>query len=497
MPQGQDYSGFLVQPATFPAFDKVADTMQRNAELKLQTDYRDKKEKEADDWKKLNLIQEATDLSKHQTGSDVANAIGNQHAAELLQKYTALSGSMNPAELQSKISQDMSGLINGMDAMKNELEQSDAQLALLKQNMPDLNIAQLAKDSRADIVSRRLKDGQQFTNPLEVPPSAINYGDPEFLSNYVTGNKNLSNAIINPQGTEAESVLMGKQGDYTKFEAKLPFWKKPNYDRTKFNGEGFYTGKDIPTLSLKNSVLPSDALPASNGKPFTVIDKDVYDRFSQDGKMKIELIAATKQAFPDYKNFNPQEKEYAERYVLNKQLETLDQSQLHPTSNVRPQVVHNRTTVNTGGKTAAPIDLREQEDVGEGFKDVTSLFGGINSTSLPTGGSFRPAYVRYNPITKQIKYKDYVDKNKEGEYGGTPKEKTVSLVKFKQDLKTQNPQVDMKFLDGLDNPITGKAQEEKPTSKMVIMVLPNGVKGQIPEDQVSQFLKDNPKAKRQ
>jgi len=38
----------------------------------------------------------------------------------------------------------------------------------------------------------------------------------------------------------------------------------------------------------------------------------------------------------------------------------------------------------------------------------------------------------------------------------------------------------------------------KPASnKMVTMVLPNGVTGQIPEDKVAEFLKDNPKAKRQ
>lgn len=42
------------------------------------------------------------------------------------------------------------------------------------------------------------------------------------------------------------------------------------------------------------------------------------------------------------------------------------------------------------------------------------------------------------------------------------------------------------------------AQQNKTTpSKMVTMVLPDGRTGQIPEDKVSQFLKDNPKAKRQ
>lgn len=340
----------FVLPNMFPAPGNVMQQLignkQRKEEREYEIDYRRQRDADADEWRKINLIQDLTDLSKHQTASDVANAIGNQQAATILQKYTAGANSMSAPELQARIAKDMQGTITGMTALQDEMNVSDEQIKVLKQQFPDLDISTLAKHHRAEILNRRLK-GDQFVNPLEVGQSEFNVGDPEFLSRYVRGNKNLSQAIINPVGAETESVLMGKQGDYTKFEGKLPHWLDRDYDRNKFDSEGFYKDKKIPSFKLKATALPSDALPSSNNKPFNVVDKEVYDRFSQDGKTNLELIAATRSSFPEYDNFNPTEKEYAKRNVLYNQLKSLDQNQLHPTFSTKPA----RTTVNVGGST--------------------------------------------------------------------------------------------------------------------------------------------------
>lgn len=498
-------AGFNSSPFILPnAFPEPGEVManaiqnkRQDEQIKQQTAYRQQKDAEADQWKKLDLIQDLTDLSKHQTGSDVANAVGNQHASRILQKYTQAAPNMSPNELMAKVQQEMSGLITGMDAMKDELDLSDQELKLIKQNYPGINISQAAQMKRADILSRRMK-GDQFVNPLEVQPSDIDFSNPEVLSEFVSDDSGLIKAITNPQGSEAESVLMGKQGDYTKFEGKLNYWKKPNYDRTQFNSEGFYSGKEIPTFVTKGTTLPSDALPASNGKPFNIIDKDVLDQFTSDATQRLGLLAATKRRYKDYAKFSPQEKEYAQRNVLFDMVETLDPSQLHPTQNVRPQVTSIRNYSGGGTKPSEQINLTEQPDVGGGYKDITSMTGGIKTSVLPDGKSFNAELVYYNSSTKKVKYIEYVSKDDKGKYG-EPKWKEVSLTKFKQDVKTSNPQIDMKFLDGLENPITGTKQDTpKPsTSKMVTMVLPDGRKGQIPEDKVDQFLKDNPKAKRQ
>lgn len=403
-------AGFNSSPFILPnAFPEPGEVManaiqnkRQDEQIKQQTAYRQQKDAEADQWKKLDLIQDLTDLSKHQTGSDVANAVGNQHASRILQKYTQAAPNMSPNELMAKVQQEMSGLITGMDAMKDELDLSDQELKLIKQNYPGINISQAAQMKRADILSRRMK-GDQFVNPLEVQPSDIDFSNPEVLSEFVSDDSGLIKAITNPQGSEAESVLMGKQGDYTKFEGKLNYWKKPNYDRTQFNSEGFYSGKEIPTFVTKGTTLPSDVLPASNGKPFNIIDKDVLDQFTSDATQRLGLLAATKRRYKDYAKFSPQEKEYAQRNVLFDMVETLDPSQLHPTQNVRPQVtsIRNYSGGGTPKKdeganwvkraTAAinednPVDI--EDTFGELFKGNNAPYVGIKKN----GDNFTVTY---------------------------------------------------------------------------------------------------------
>lgn len=343
----------VVLPSMFGSPGDALQGVINSREREKDRQYRLAKDAENDEWRKLGLIRELTDLDKHQTGSDVANAIGNTQASAILQKYTAAAKNMSPSELMAKVQADMSSTISGMEAMKNELAVSDEQLKLLKTQFPELDISSLAKDHRAEILGRRLK-GETFTNPLEVGQSTFDVANPEFLSRYIRGNKNLAENIINPKGVEDTSVFTGSPEAYTKFTAKVPFWKKPNFEQAALK-EGFLKGKGEPALELKSTTIPADALPSSNGKPFEVIDKDVYDRFAQDGKLNLELIAATRQRFPQYDNFNQTEKEYAKRNVLHDQIKALDQSNFHPVENRRPA----RTTVNVSsgsGATGATVN---------------------------------------------------------------------------------------------------------------------------------------------
>lgn len=344
----------VVLPSMFgspgAAMENALDRQQQDKRFQYQL----RKDNEMDEWRKLNLIQDLTDLSKHQTGSDVANAIGNRQASGVLQKYTAAAKNMSPSELMANVQKEMQATLSGMDAMKNELAVSDEQLKLLKTQFPELDISSLARDHRAEILSRRIKGDESFMNPLEVGQSQFDVTNPDFLSRYITGNKNLSENIINPKGVEETSVFTGTPNAYTKFSAKVPFWKKPNFEQAALR-EGFLQGKDEPTLELKSTTIPADALPSSNGKPFEVIDKDVYDRFSQDGKLNLELIAATRHKFPDYDKFNSTEKEYAKRNVLHGQIKALDQSNFHPVENRRPA----RTTVNVSGGSKGDTQIND------------------------------------------------------------------------------------------------------------------------------------------
>jgi len=131
------------------------------------------------------------------------------------------------------------------------------------------------------------------------------------------------------------------------------------------------------------------------------------------------------------------------------------------TKNVLDRELANQRAINKiyisqnakGEKEGEVIDLRGYKKVGGGY-DISDLMRGVKVTGLPNGISLLAESVIYNPTDKTVTYTEYTDGK-----GATPK--TVSLTKFKQDIRTLNPQIDMKFLNGLDNPITAEGGGQK------------------------------------
>lgn len=410
------------------------DDISRQNERMYEIQYKEDKDREAENWRKLNLIQDLTDISKYQTGSDVADAIGGRKMGEIFQKYTESAGSMSPAELQANIQKDMGGLINGMNAAKQELTQADEQLKVLKQKYPSIDVSRLGSDYRSEILGRRIENND-FKNPLLVGQSEFDVLNPDFLSKYTTGNKNLSNAIINPQGVDMMKVFRGSPSQYTEYTAKVPFWKKENFDRSKVVN-GFYNAGE-PKLDIKAKAIPG--VQSVNGQPFMAIDEDVYKRFSEDESLNLELTAATRQKFKDYDSFSPEEKSLAKRNVLYDKVKELDQSNYYPSDIKSPP----RTRISLSTNKTQPIDLREYPDV-PGGKDITSLMQGVNVSSLITGKAFAAEKVVYNPDTQDITIVE----------AGSDKPETMSLTTFLQNIRPQNPAADIKWLrEGLSSPI--------------------------------------------
>lgn len=346
-----DVSGFIPDNTPNKGLDLMAQKLDDNAKRRYEINYLKQKDKEADDWKKMQLINDLTDMSKHQTGSDVANAIGAQKVADIYQKYTQNASKMSFPELQAGIQKEMFGTIQAMDAAKEELSQADEQIKLLKTKFPSIDIGRLSSDYRKEIVSRRINPDGTFTNPLQVGLSNFDVTDPEHLSDYVVGNKELSNAIINPQGAETVKVFSGNPRAYTEYTAKVPFWKKENFDRTTLK-DGFLNIKGEPKLDLKASAIPAIS-PNQKGQSFMVIDDDVYRRFAEDDNLKAQITTAAKEKFGDaYKNFTPEEKELAKRNVLYDKMKTLDQTDYYPSGVKAEPITRNHTTINMPGENA-------------------------------------------------------------------------------------------------------------------------------------------------
>lgn len=356
--------------------------LEHNRQRQFEIDYRLRKDEELDQWRKLNLIQELTDLSKHKTGSDVADAIGNQMMSGVYQKYTQAAKNMSPIELQARIQKEMSGIIGGMDATKAELLEADKQMAAIKQLYPELNHAQLYDDYRKDIVSRRLNDGvNDFRSPMEIQPSKFDFNNPETLAPYVAGDKGLRDYFSNPQGVDDTFVFKGNNYAHTKYKGKIMPWRKPNYDPTSLR-EGFLPSKaGEPKLMFKSTTIPSDAMPSSKGQPFEVIDEEVFRNSGLTGMGKLQLVSAARKKFPGYDNFNQEEKDLAQRNVFLEYAKNNDKTDFYPVDRNNPSAAMVKVWTGGGGSGSGGADANINNIYGRIMSKVDSdISRGFNGT---------------------------------------------------------------------------------------------------------------------
>jgi len=350
------------------------------AERQRQFNEREQDKKLQNQYKNADIIAEQTDLSKHLTGDTIANDIATKKLAEAMPQFVGMAkAGASPVDLQTAISQWKNNTVPALDNIKREFQLGDEAAKKMKEMNPELNTEALLTDFRKDIHNRTIdpKTGQlipaHLVQPSEYQSQLTN---PDFLSRYVQGNKNLVDAITNPKGLDKASALVGNPDSHVKYEANIPFWKKPNYEPTQAVG-GYLPNNVTPQLQIKGSELPMDKLPNSltAGKPFNIIDKDVYDRFSQDPKTNLELISAVRKDYPQYDSFNNTEKEYIKRHVLYNQIQGLDQSEFHPTGGTKAP----RTNINV----AANKDINHTQNFVSDF--VKAVDSGDTNSVIDVG----------------------------------------------------------------------------------------------------------------
>lgn len=332
--------------------EAMADRAMREQEMAQRKAERD----EAQMYRKMQTIQELSDLSKYQTANDVANAIGNKSANEIKNKYIQLAreGKVGLADIMEGVNKEIAATTEGMNALKIEHESFDKAAQELKKQFPNIDTTSLYKDYRQDVINRRLKNGISFTNPIEVQESSLvtNLANPDYLSRYIRGGKSLTEAITAPKGLEKSSVFTGSPMENVKFEAQIPFWMKPSFTPDQAPG-GFLPKGTVPKLQIKSTILPPEAIPSSSKQPFQIVEEEVFNRFTQEPNTNLELIQATREKYPQYDTFKPIEKEYAKRNVLYDKLSTLDQSQFYPTASTRAPI----TNINIPKEPVATINV--------------------------------------------------------------------------------------------------------------------------------------------
>ena len=109
------------------------------------------------------------------------------------------------------------------------------------------------------------------------------------------------------------------------------------------------------------------------------------------------------------------------------------------------------------------INLTEYPDEPGGGKNVTDIFQGVIVTDI-AGKKLPAKKVVYNPSTQKFTITEYVGRDNEGEPTGE-RTRTLGFDTFIQNIKNNNPQTDIKFIETLRTAGGGLTTPQTPTPK--------------------------------
>jgi hypothetical protein len=442
--------------------ENLAQMQMRQQEIAERKAERD----EAQLYRKMQTIQELSDLSKYQTANDVANAIGNKNAFEIRKKYIDLArqGKVNDADIFEGINKEIASTAQGMNALKAEGENFENELKNLKQIMPKLDAPRLLRDYRKDVVNRRIEDGVSFKNPLEVQQSefATNLLDPDNLSDYLTDISDLEKQVVSPKSVKEMNLAVGSSKDFVPFEGKVPFFAEAVLPEGYIEGDYLPKGF-VPETRVKSEIIPE--IKKLTGLDFKVVPDDVYNNFADDPIGKTNVIALAKQKFPTYKNFTPVEKYNAQKnalydYITQKNVSgfTSKERKVKSDTNVNiPKEEKGLEGLNwvKNFKTAL-----ESKDTGSAIAEARKLFAGA-------GGKydFKDLKIAPDGGLRFIYYDDYTGENKDVKISPNDPNKYYKIANLYQNITGQDVKMERKVLGGKEDLSTPKPSID--TSKFV------------------------------
>jgi hypothetical protein len=283
--------------------------------------YRRQKESEQDRLRGLNIIESGAKLDRlppeEQASMISQNAVANEKARL---KNLLNAKVIDPIALSSNVDEAMKNITKASSTFTLEYTNADKLAEKIAKDNPSVDFIALRDDLRNDVKNRRIADNQ-FVDPNNVEPSTLitEINNPENLGKYIKNYTSLNKVLESKQSTEPVRAMVGTPNQYSTYTGRTGFWSKPTFEQNQL---GFITGGKAPSqmnkgVEIMNEPLPIGALKGVN-KQFDMVPTNVYERFLNEGgaNTKTEISALAQKQFPDYKNFTPQEKEFANRKAL-------------------------------------------------------------------------------------------------------------------------------------------------------------------------------------
>lgn len=318
------------------ALQSATGTAERLLQMKQAEDARSQaaaerkaRELESDRLRGMAIIESGVKLDKLPP-DEQAYLVGQEAVSKLKSNLmTQLNNkTIDPIALQTQVDNGMKGITNASNTFILEYNQADEFANQQAKDNPSIDIAALKKDLRDDVRNRRIAQGQ-FVDPTQVQPSSLisQVTNPENLSKYITEYNALDKVMSSKQSSTPIRAKLGTPQSYTTYGGQVGFWAKPTFQT---DPRGFITGGKSPSMTDTGTEIANEPLPANSlrgvDKPLDMVPEGVYQKFTTDGgnQAKSEISALAQKQFPTYKNFTPQEKEFANRNALYNYLKNKD-----------------------------------------------------------------------------------------------------------------------------------------------------------------------------
>ena len=230
----QDYGGRF-EPMPQDAQLAAAQYYQRDKEQNKDLAYKKgrdaeqaKKDAEADKYRKLKMIDDATDPTGYQSSTQKANSLATQQLLGVRNEFAGKTD-LPPDQLYLQLQQKLTPVAQGYNSYKADLTGQEALAKKAVEVNPNLDMQKILVDLQKQVDSHHLVTNPDGTNNFNQATIGTDSNalqeilKPENAWKYSKGTKPLIDAVKG-KGTEAELFSQGTDGSQINYKAKVPEW---------------------------------------------------------------------------------------------------------------------------------------------------------------------------------------------------------------------------------------------------------------------------------
>lgn len=223
----QDY-GNINHTQTMEAQHNAAQYYQRDKELNAQMGQRKQEQTDADKYRKLKMIDDATDPSTYQSSTQKANSLATE---QLLSVRNEFAGKTNlpPDQLYLELQKKLTPVSQGYNSYKADLTEQEALAKKAVEVNPNLDMQKILVDLQKQVDSHHLitkPDGGIDFNQATIGTNSNALQEilkPENAWKYSKGTKSLID-FVKKGGEKGELFSQSPDGTQINYTTNIPEW---------------------------------------------------------------------------------------------------------------------------------------------------------------------------------------------------------------------------------------------------------------------------------